>query len=293
MVRYFHSALISLVLMAAAGCGGGSGGGAGAPSDLAEGIATENVPPEDQDSGNRALVPPTFVVVEPGAGQDPAGEDWTRWPESMALHVLDVNNLYANSDQALTWPDAGVGTYSNRSDCSGFVTRSLMKAFQFTGADFSSWLGSTGPSSARYHDNIVARNNFQKIDMAPDVRRGDIVAIKYIDKTSGGTGHTMIAAGTPVRRTVPTAPIIQGTIQYELRIIDSTKSPHSLDTRGEAAPAGPNGAGLGTMRLYAQEGSDQIVGYTWSLSSGSRYYTATSPADDRRSLVVGRMNFAH
>lgn len=290
MARHFYTALMSLVLMATAACGGGGAGSdSGAPADLAEGISTEIIPPEDQDSGN--LVPPSVVIVDPGAGRDHAGPDWTQWPESLALKVLDVNNVYEGDNQALSWPDDASGIYSNRSNCSGFVTRSLMKAFQLTGDDFIEWMGGKGPSSARYHDNIVAQNNFQRIHLAPDVRRGDIVAIKYPEGMSG-TGHTMIAAGTPVRRTVATAPDIPGTVQYELRIIDSTSSPHSLDTRSATLPAGPNGAGLGTMRLYAHETSGVIVGYTWSLSSGSKYYNPTTPTpEEGRSLVVGRLTF--
>ncbi|KQT13931.1 hypothetical protein ASG30_18220 [Ramlibacter sp. Leaf400] len=231
-----------------------------------------------------------------GGGSGPIA-DWTFWPESLATHVLDENNLYAHSEQALSWPENGAGFYASRADCSGFVTRSLMKAFAFSSGSISTWLGSTGPSSARYHDNILATNNFQRIEAASSVKRGDLVAIKYLDKTSGGTGHTMIAAGAPVERSQATKPIIENTVQYELRIIDSTSSPHGDgDTRKGTAADGSgsdqNGAGLGTMRLYADASTRKIVGYTWSLSTGSSYYTATSPADDRRSLVVGRMTFA-
>ena len=141
----------------------------------------------------------------------------------------------------------------------------------------------------------MAGNNFHRITAASDVQRGDIVAIKYLNQTSGGTGHTMIAAGPAVERSPPTSPIIQDTVQYDLPIIDSTKSPHGTgDTRKGTGPDGADqdGAGLGTMRLYADARSGQITGYTWSRSSSSVYYTATSPAEDPRSLVVGRMTFA-
>ena len=282
--------LVCSLVVTAYGCGGGS-------SDpdtqtVAEGVAVEEIPPEDLDFAGRDLVPPSLVVVTPGNGN--GEKDWVTWPESLARNVHDVNNTYANSEQALSWPMNGIGIYSSRADCSGYVTRSLMKAFDFTAEDMAAWMGSKGPSSARYHDNILFQNNFQRIQRAADVRRGDILASKYLDKTSGGTGHTMIAAGTPVLRSVPSKPVIDGTVQYELLIIDSTKSPHSTgDTRkGTGADGGDqDGAGLWTMRLYADAVSGQIVGYTWSLSSGSVYYTATSPADDRRSLVVGRMTF--
>jgi hypothetical protein len=298
MIRLDSPCLYALIVAAAiTGCGGG-GSAESAPNaqELAEGVSPENVLPEDQGFADRSLVPSVLVVVNPGPERKAhAGADWTLWPELLARNVLDVNNKYENSDQALSWPDDAMGIYSSRADCAGYVTRSLMKAFQFTADDFAAWLGSKGPSSARYHDNIVHANNFQRITTASQVRRGDIVAIKYIDKTSGGTGHTMIAAGAAVRRSTPTAPLVENTDQYELRIIDSTSSPHSQgDTRKGTGPNGSDqdGAGLGTVRLYADKTTGVITGYTWSLSSGSSYYTASAPASDRRSLVVGRMTFA-
>lgn len=284
--------LLSSFVIAVSGCGGGGGGSADPGSGtLAEGVQVEEVPPEDR--GNGSLIPPSLVVVNPDVGGG-SGSSWVMWPESLALNVLDENNIYANSDQALSWPSGGVGIYSVRADCSGFVTRSLMKAFGLTADDMVVWMGSKGPSSARYHDNVVGMNNFRRVLNASEVRRGDIVAIKYIDKTNGGTGHTMIAAGDAVLRQPASAPQIVGTLQYELRIIDSTSSPHSTgDTRKGTGVNGTDqtGAGLGTMRLYADASSGVITGYSWSLSTGSTYYTATSPSDDRRSLVVGRMTF--
>lgn len=283
--------LLSSFVIAVSGCGGGGGGSADPGSGtLAEGVQVEEVPPEDR--GNGSLIPPSLVVVNPDVGGG-SGSSWVTWPESLALNVLDENNIYANSDQALSWPSGGIGIYSVRADCSGFVTRSLAKAFGFTAEDMVTWMGSQGPSSARYHENILAGNNFQRIQRAPDVRRGDIVAMKYIDKTSGGTGHTMIAASDAVLRQPASAPEIDGTLQYELKIIDSTSSPHGIgDTRKGTGDNGADqdGAGFGTIRLYV-DASAKITGYTWSLSSGSTYYTATSPAGDRRSLVVGRMTF--
>jgi hypothetical protein len=283
--------LLSPFVLATYACGGG---GDGESVENLEGLAPEDIPPEDLDFANRDLVPPSFIVVTPRVGAS-TGSAWVTWPESLALNVQDENNLYENDDQALSWEDAAVGSiYSSRADCSGFVTRSLMKAFEFTAEDLQAWMGSKGPSSARYHDNIVFQNNFQRIRQASDVRRGDILASKYLKSTGDGTGHTMIAASTPVLRSTPTRPLIDGTVQYELRIIDSTSSPHSTgDTRQGTGANGADqtGAGLGTMRLYADAASGQIVGYTWSLSTGSVYYTATSPDEDPRSLVVGRMAF--
>ena len=299
----FKLLLISSLVATAYGCGGGGSDTQSTdptPETIGEGLAPEDIPPEDVGFGDRTLVPPTFAVITPRVGAG-SGSSWVMWPESLALNVQDANNTYSNTNQALSWPDTD-GVYSSRADCSGYVTRSLMKAFQFTEDDLKTWMGSKGPSSARYHDNILFQNNFQRIQKANEIRRGDILAIKYIDQgrddtgtgTGTGTGHTMIAADVPVPRAAPSKPEIAGTVQYELRIIDSTSSPHSTgDTRKGTGPNGADqdGAGLGTIRIYANASTGQITGYTWSLSGGSVYYTATSPEDDRRSLMVGRMSF--
>ena len=294
--------LLSAVVAAIHGCGGTGGGEPAAyssesrdpdPASLVEGIGTEVIPPEDAGFEDRSLVPATFIEVTPPAGAH-TGSAWVDWPESLAVNVRDENNVYANSDQALSWPSAGGGIYSSRADCSGFVTRSLIKAFGFTPDNIEAWTGSRFPSSARYHDNIRFENNFGRIQRVAEIRRGDILAAKYLDNRSGGTGHTMIAAAAPVLRTTPTRPVIEGTVQYELHIIDSTSSHHGTgDTRRGTGAAGADqdGAGTGKIRLYADAASGSIRGYSWSLSSGSVYYTATSPADDRRSLMVGRMTF--
>ncbi len=282
--------LISFLVSIAYGCGGGGGSGPDTRA-VAEGVAFEDIPPEDLNFADRSLVPSVFIVVAPRVGGG-TGDSWVVWPESLAMNVLDENNTYAKEDDALSWPDALGGIYSSRADCSGFVTLSLLKAFEFGRGDIDAWMGSKNPSSARYHDNILFQNNFYRIQRAPDVRRGDILAMKYLDKASGGTGHTMIAASVPVLRS-STEPIIDNTLQYELTVIDSTSSLHGRDTRTGTGSNGSDqdGAGLGTMRLYADASTGQITGYTWSLSSGSTYYTATSPATDRRSLMVGRMTF--
>ena len=281
-------------------CGGGTTT-AGAAAEyvvmnaaIVDGRAVDGVEAEDEGFATRSLAP----APRPDAPQSAqlsmatASDAWVTWPESLAANVPDADNEYTGTNQRLFWPGVnGATKYENHSNCAGFVTRSLKQAFNLDNAYFTAWMGSTGPSSARYHDNIVAGNRFVQITRVGDIQRGDIVAIKYIDAGSGGTGHTMIAQGTPTARAVATKPIIANTVQYELRIIDSTSSPHgATDTRRGTGPNGTDqdGAGFGTVRIYA-DAAGTIKGYTWSLSTGSTYFTATSPATDRRSLVVGRL----
>jgi len=144
--------LLSLLVVSAYGCGGGGGSGSDTET-IAEGVAVEEIPPEDLGFAGKDLVPPSFVVVTPGTGADKG--DWVTWPESLAKNVLDANNIYANSEQALSWPVNGVGIYASRADCSGYVTRSLMKAFEFTADDITAWMGSGSVRAEDHRFHLV------------------------------------------------------------------------------------------------------------------------------------------
>src|SRR5262249_39344742 len=146
--------------------------------------------------------------------------------------------------------------------CASFVTLVLQQAYQWDDADFTDWFRSSSPYAADYHDAILAGNGFLEIQHITDIQSGDIIAIKYpyTPDPDDDTGHVMTAAGSPTL-SVAAAPVVAGTKQYAIEVIDSTKTPHdSTDTR---KAAGDTGAGLGVFRLYANA-AGTIVGYTWS-----------------------------
>ena len=129
-----------------------------------------------------------------------------------------------------------------------------------------------------------------QITRVADARPGDVLAVRF-PPHSGDTGHVMLLDAPPVPRT-PTAPLVPGTDQWDLTIIDSTKDPHgSTDTRhtvGNGVGTGTGtgvgtGVGRGTVRLYtAADGT--VVGYAWSDGTRSAY----RPSSDRH-LVIGRL----
>lgn len=84
--------LISFLVVTAYGCGGGGGTTGSDSQPLTEGIAPEAVPPEDLGFADRSLIPPVFIVVSPRVGAG-SGSAWVFWPESLAMNVLDENNL--------------------------------------------------------------------------------------------------------------------------------------------------------------------------------------------------------
>jgi hypothetical protein len=73
-------------------------------------------------------------------------------------------------------------------------------------------------------------------------------------------------------------------VQYEVQVADSTSSPRGVtgypDTRADG-----EGAGIGAFRIYADEATGEIRGYTWTMSGGSTYYDTSGC----RKIAVGRL----
>jgi hypothetical protein len=224
------------------------------------------------------LVPRTSAA---DAGQLTKHVDWA---EDLVDHVAPELNEYGSNPVQVSWAGTGGAIeYRNRSMCSSFVTSVLKQAYSLSDAQMLAWFGGKNPISAKYHDTIAAEKDFEMIPAAAGVDAGDILAIEYQE---GGTssGHTAIVAGPAVLRMTATAPFVPNTTQYEVPVLDSSQSGHGPnDTRRNPDGSWHTGAGLGTMRLYADD-DGLIVGYTWSTYSVSVYYPQSE-----RNLVVGRI----
>lgn len=211
--------------------------------------------------------------------------------DQLISYVQPQNNTYDSNPTIVTWAGInGATIYQNRSTCSPFVTRVIKTAYGISDSTYKSWFDSSSPSSAQYHDAIVAGNHFQRIFTPENIQRGDLISIAYLPcANKDTTGHMMIAMSAATKRSAPSAPFIQGTEQYEISIADSSNSSHQAtdgnaivypDTRGDG-----NGAGKGTLRLYKDIQTGRIAGYTWSMSTGSVYYSI----DSCRMIAVGRL----
>lgn len=222
-----------------------------------------------------------FLLAGTAKAADPAH---LFWAVDIATNVTPDKNMYDSNPSYIHWPDAnGVGAYENRTKCSSFITQVLMKSYGWTSAYFSNWMSSTSPTANKYYDAINQQNGFVIIDNINDIQAGDIIAIKY-PSGSAVTGHMMMANGPATLRS-PTLPLVTGTNQYQIQIIDSSQSGHGpTDTRliedGVYAP----GAGIGISRLYA-DNAGVIKGYTWSTYYNSVYYDQNT-----RPIIVGRLN---
>jgi hypothetical protein len=189
-------------------------------------------------------------------------------------------NVYG-SDPFIDWD----GPHSSaRTVCSSFVTLLWQHTFHWNPATFVEWMGDPNPLAAAYHDTIAARDGFLRLQTIDELRPGDIIAIVYYPEYQSPTGHVMIVQALPQPNV--STPIIAGTSQWTVSVIDSSDSYHgTTDTRY----AHPGGIGRGIFRLYANP-DRTIAGHTWSLlgTSLSNYHPQATGIDSGRHLVMGR-----
>ncbi|WP_437587117.1 hypothetical protein [Sorangium sp. So ce1000] len=200
-------------------------------------------------------------------------------------NVSSENNEYNSTPSFISWTGvAGARRYANRTQCATFLTELLKRGYGFTDASLDDWLGSRSPSAAAYYDAIVAENGFERIHDIKDARAADIIAIRYPAGESS-TGHVAILRRTP-RVKLPVSPLVAGTFQFEVSVVDSTSTHHGAsDTRYPSGGQRVSGAGYGVMRLYTNL-SNTIVGHTWSTATVTAYYPTTV-----RQVAIGRLVF--
>ncbi|WP_437808930.1 hypothetical protein [Sorangium sp. So ce1078] len=209
--------------------------------------------------------------------------DHLDWAESLVDNIAPENNEYSSTPSFITWAGvAGARRFANRTQCATFLTELLKRSYGWTEASFSDWLGSRSPSAATYYDAIVDENGFERIHDPRDARAGDVIAIRY-PAGEPSTGHVAILRRAP-RGRLPASPLVVGTFQFEVSVVDSTSSHHgSSDSRFSSGGRWSSGAGYGVMRLYANT-ADAIVGHTWSTAALTAYYPATV-----RQVAIGRL----
>jgi hypothetical protein len=206
------------------------------------------------------------------------------WALDVATHVGPADNAYGSDPTILTWPGVeGATTYANRTVCNTFLNRVLMQAYGYSFSDFTAWMGSSSPLAADWYDAIVAQNRLTRISKVASIANGDVLAVKYLEPGASTSGHVMIATGSAVKRTA-SAPIVGGTVQYEVSVVDSANSGHGpTDTRRNPDGSWHDGAGVGVLRIYATS-KGAIVGYSWSTFANSEFFdAATHP------LAIGRL----
>jgi hypothetical protein len=201
--------------------------------------------------------------------------------ETLLKDITPDHTYYKHKEPDVVWKTGGAPAVCN-TDCSGLVNVLLSRCYPAVDDTFyRTVLGQKRPQAKNYYDAIVKGKEFMHIKNIKDVKPGDIIAIKY---PPGGTntGHMMLVADLPKSRTA-SKPVVEGTEQWELTVIDSSMSGHGpTDTRRKEDGKFRTGLGRGVARLYAKP-SGEIAGYSWSTLAGSDFQDQS-----KRQLAIGR-----
>jgi hypothetical protein len=232
-------------------------------------------------TGMRSILPAILLLL--AASPLPSKPSHLKEAERIAHGIDAAHNGYAHKDCFIKWiGENGATQYENRTDCSDFLNLLLEHVYGKTAADFKQWTGHARPVATVWYDTIASEKSFKLVATVEDILPGDVIAVQY---PPGGddTGHIMLAAGLAVARQA-SKPLIDGAKQWELLVIDSSKSGHGKeDTRRQPDGTFARGVGEGTLRLYT--GADgTIAGYAWSTLSVSKFVPVTE-----HKVIVGRL----
>jgi hypothetical protein len=201
---------------------------------------------------------------------------------TLVANVSSENTSYKHSGLVHWKGDFLVSQYQAHVDCSGLINSLLERAESPTIGNLKRVARRGRPRAEDYYTFIFEQTGFKRIDSLTEVLPGDIIAVKYFERRDN-TGHVMLVDAKPVLRKKNTKPIIDGTKQWEVIIIDSTEGNHGKgDTRVKPDGSKYDGVGRGTIRLYTNE-QDQVVAYTASIAASSKIREAP-----KAPIAIGR-----
>ncbi|MDI1461172.1 hypothetical protein QEZ54_09360 [Catellatospora sp. KI3] len=203
------------------------------------------------------------------------------WPGENAYNYYPGKNGHpSSSTNSVVWGTPGSPyTYEAKTTCAPFVTLSLKAAYGWADDTyFSTYLGSTSPTSAQYYAKFTAGTvpNLDRRTKVTELVPGDLIAIKYSgsDSSAGDpTGHTAFYAGrTQVERDGDAA-----TVEWAVSVVDSTSNPHGVASTNPASPylnfpdtravgaTEYDGVGQGYLVIQA-DATGTVLGYWWGIN---------------------------
>jgi hypothetical protein len=206
---------------------------------------------------------------------------------AFAKHIRADETSYRHKDAVVKWKGIDGATVNEcHTDCSGFINALWERTYNLTEDDFKDWLGTHRPVAKSYYQGIIDKKRLQVISRVRDLRPGDLLAIKYLaddpDNKDHNSGHIMLAVSEAKLRKA-TKPLVDGTEQWEVEIIDESHTGHGPnDTRHREEGKDRSGLGRGVFRLYTNT-DGTIAGHCWSASASSSYRS-----QEYRPLAIGR-----
>ncbi len=208
------------------------------------------------------------------------------------------DNRYVLGGQTIRFPGDPLSSgYAMRADCSGFLLALFERAQYRTQSQMEFLVAGPKrkrPASEDFVFSIEREKGFKRIRNVEDMKPGDLLAHAMLDKEdqkqTGTTGHVFLINSTP-KLISPKRPIVGGTRQFEVSIIDSNEEHVGADDSRLANPSNKViGLGKGTIRLYA-DASGELVGWARTFPNTNRFfsYSPAFPSDTKlRKAAIGR-----
>jgi len=212
-------------------------------------------------------------------------------------NIKPQDNRYSLGNQFISFPGDSLSKYSMRADCSGFLLAIFERAKYPTRHQMSflaSFPNRKRPAAEDFVHSIENEKGFKRIRNVEDMRPGDLLAHAMLDiedqKQTGTTGHVFLINSLP-KQIKPRKPIVEGTRQFEVSIIDSNEEYVGADDSRLTDPSNKiKGLGRGTIRIYA-DSSGELVGWARTFKNTARFfsYSPRFPSDTKaRKAAVGR-----
>ena len=241
-----------------------------------------------------------FTASAPSFAQtiDPSGiPSYLAIARELVENVKPEDNQYLLGRQFISFPgDAASNKYAMRADCSGFLLAIFERAklpvrsrmvFLYDGPQRKR------PASEDFVFSIEQEKGFRLIRKVEDLKPGDLLAHAMIDKEvqkqTGTTGHVFLINTAP-KAIASKRPMVAGTRQFEVTVIDSNEEHVGADDSRLAGLNKIHGLGKGTIRLYADNDGER-VGWAKTFPDSNRFfsYSPKFPSDTKlRKAAMGR-----
>lgn len=211
------------------------------------------------------------------------------------------DNRYSLGGQSISFPgDFLSHKYSVRADCSGFLMAILDRAKYSTISRMEYQPGTfrrrTRPAAEDFVYSIEAEKGFKRIRDARKIEPGDLLAHAMLNiadqRQTGTTGHVFLIDSLP-KPIEPRDPVVAGTLQFEISVIDSNEEYVGADDTRLADPSNKiKGLGRGTIRIYV-DSNGELVGWARTFKTTKRFfsYDPRFPSDTKlRKAAIGRPN---
>ena len=209
-------------------------------------------------------------------------------------NIKPENNHYVRGGRFISLPgDKSSGGYAMKADCSGFLLAMFERAHYPTQSAMgflSEAKKRKRPAAEDFVYSIEKEEGFKRIRRVADIKPGDLIAHAMLNaedrKETGTTGHVFLVNSAP-KQIASWNPVVEGTTQYEVSMIDSNNEHLGADDSRLANRV--QGLGKGTIRIYA-DAKGELVGWARTFKFSKFFsYDARFPSYTKaRKATIGR-----